>query len=94
MGKEESYEEKYARIKAQLDELDWPSIYQFKFIVPNNNDKINEVKSLFAKKADISSRVSKKGTYISLSIKELLGSSEMVLEKYKLAKNIDGLIAL
>ena len=37
-------QDRYNKIKEQLIEsTQWPSMYMFKFIVPNNKDKLNAV---------------------------------------------------
>jgi uncharacterized protein len=82
----------YANLKQKLDEqFAWPMLYMFKFIVPEANKE--KVISLF-KKHDVSSRNSKNGNYVSLTIQMFMMSSEDVIDVYKKASTIDGLIAL
>jgi uncharacterized protein len=82
----------YANLKQKLDEqFAWPMLYMFKFIVPEANKE--KVISLF-NKHDVSSRNSKNGNYVSLTIQMFMMSSEDVIEVYKKASTIDGLIAL
>lgn len=69
----------------------WPSLYVFKFIVPRGKE--DEVKKLFSHH-DISQRFSKEGNYASITIKMMMQSSDAVIEIYKQAATIDGLIAL
>ncbi len=71
--------------------MDWPSVYMFKFIVPI--EQITAVTGLF-EKSDVITKVSKKGTYISVTAKPLMYSSEKVIEKYKQALQIKDLVAL
>ena len=87
-------DETLARLKLQLELLDWPSEYLYKFIVPNDSDKVNAVKALFDADADIKSNVSKTGKYISISIKELEISADAIVEKYMQASSISGIISL
>jgi hypothetical protein len=82
----------YANLKEKLDnQFAWPMLYMFKFIVPEANKQ--KVISLF-NKHDVSSRNSKNGNYVSLTIQMFMMSSEDVIDVYKKASTIDGIIAL
>lgn len=81
----------YQGLREQLEKLEWPRIYPFKFIVPI--DKVNEVYALF-RKQDTTTRVSKKGNYISVTAKPFMYNSDKVIEMYQRASRIDGLMAL
>ncbi|MDO1445388.1 DUF493 family protein [Rhodocytophaga aerolata] len=82
----------YASLKQKLDEqFAWPMLYMFKFIVPEANK--DKVITLF-NKHDVSSRDSKNGNYVSLTIQMFMKSSEDVIDVYKKASTIEGLIAL
>jgi putative lipoic acid-binding regulatory protein len=69
----------------------WPTLYIFKFIVPK--DKAADVKKLFPLH-DVSERPSKNGNYTSLTVQMMMPSSESIIEVYKQAAGIEGLIAL
>ena len=89
-------EEKYEKLKAQLEEgFDWPLVYMFKFIVPADNSRVAQVEALFnSKEAQINTRTSRKGNFISITAKEMMMSPERVIEKYLEAEKIEGLISL
>jgi putative lipoic acid-binding regulatory protein len=70
----------------------WPSTYTFKFIVPCQN--IDLVLKLFEEKDDIKTRESRNGRYISVTAKSKVFSSEEVIEVYKSAAQINGVISL
>lgn len=82
-------------IPAFRDRLDrhysWPSLYIFKFIVPN--DKAEEVKKLFPRH-DSKERHSSQGNYTSVTIQMMMPSSEAVIEVYIKASVIEGIVAL
>ncbi len=78
-------------LKQQLDRLDWPAVYPFKFIVPI--EQVQAVMALFSK-SEVQTRVSRNGNYISLTARPLMYNSEKVIEKYREALQIEGLIAL
>ena len=69
----------------------WPSLYVFKFIVPQG--KQSEVRSLFPQH-ETSERLSKEGKYVSITVKMMMPSSEAVIGIYEKASAIEGLIAL
>jgi len=77
------------------DQFEWPSVYLFKFIVPADNKKIALVEDLFnSETAEVSMRTSKKGNFVSVTAKELMLSPEKVIERYKEAAKIEGIISL
>lgn len=84
----------FENLKVQLNALEWPSVYLFKFIVPNHNEKIAMVSALFDENAAISYHTSSKGSYVSVSVKEVMLSSDSVIEIYEKAIKIEGIISL
>lgn len=85
----------YTEFKKKLEEEhSFPSVYMFKFIVPADNQKIALVESLFTEEADISQKQSGKGNYFSLTAKQVVISSDEIVEIYKKSTTIEGLIAL
>jgi hypothetical protein len=82
------------KLKIQLELQEWPDVYMFKFIVPNESDKVAQVTSLFNESADLVMHPSRTGKYISVSAKELMLDVDSILEKYIKAAKIEGLISL
>lgn len=85
-------EKKLGNLKAMLDEtMEWPSSYTFKFIVP-----VDQHESLITLvgDADISLRPSKKGNYMSVTVKKHLHSSEDVITIYLRVSSVEGIISL
>lgn len=67
----------------------------FKFIVPSDNKKIAMVEALFnSKTAQIRSKQSAKGTYTSITVREVMTNVDSVMDRYREAAKIEGLIAL
>lgn len=88
-------QEGFDKLKQRLDEVhDWPSVYMFKFIMEPKDEIIERVEALFPEQAEIQRRYSKGGKYLSLSVKEVMVSSQEVLNRYKKASEIDGVIML
>lgn len=87
---------KYEALRKKLDELEsWPSLYMFKFIVPADNQKIAQVEALFnTKEAQVTTRSSNKGNFVSITAVEMMITPESVIERYQQAEGIEGLMSL
>ena len=78
-----------------LDERhQWPSLYPFKFIVPEAKGK--ELKAVFPEAHKIETRASSSGRYTSFTFHCSMGSGREVLDTYARvhALHIPGLISL
>jgi putative lipoic acid-binding regulatory protein len=85
----------FDKLRAQLDLMEWPNLYLYKFIIPNENEKLAQVTALFdGETAEISYHESGKGNYVSVSVKEVAVSVEQIIEKYQKASEIKGVISL
>lgn len=84
------------RLNSFRDKLDkfyaWPSLYTFKFIVPN--DKREELRQLFPLHTTSTEKTSEKGKYVSLTYQMMMPSSDSVIEVYKKVEGIEGIVAL
>lgn len=88
-------EEFLVSLQKKLDETtEWPSVYMFKFIIPADNRRIALVEALFSPETKISSKESSGGKYISITGKVVMLNALEVIEKYRKAAQIEGLIAL
>ena len=92
----EKSEEFYSRLKLQLEETtQWPADYLYKFIVPTDDSKIEQIEKIFDNTgAVIESKQSKKGKYTSLSVTVNLEGPDAVIEKYKQVGTVEGVISL
>ena len=81
----------YQRLRERLQQQEWPDVFMFKFIV--TPEKVEDVKSIFGP-AEIKTRESRNGNYVSVTGKEMIMDSETVIDRYKEAAKIEGLIAL
>ena len=86
----------YNRLRDQLEEsADWPSNYLFKFILPSDEDKKANVRSIFENHSvQITERNSSKNTYVSISIEGVFSSPDQIISKYKAVAQIEGVIQL
>ena len=90
-------EEFYNKLRAQLAETEtWPADYLYKFIVPSQAFKIKQIEDLFDNLgAVITTKVSGKGTYTSVSIILQMKNPDAVIQKYKeVAAQVEGVISL
>ena len=88
-------DEKLENIRSMLwAQQKWPGIYFFKFIVPNDKEKLDIVRGLFRLQDQITYRTSKDIRFIGLSCKQMMDNPDEVLAIYKRAKEIEGVIAL
>ncbi len=87
-------EETLQRLKAQLEQEEWPNVYFYKFIVENHPDHVASVKEIFEEEAIITINESKNGKYASISIKEVALHVDYILDKYRQASTIKGIISL
>ncbi len=89
-------EEFYARLRDELNNTSsWPSEYLYKFIVPTDAKKIEEIENAFDNMgAVIKTSQSKTAKYTSVSINVTMQSPENVIEKYVEVSSIEGIISL
>ena len=73
------------------DHYAWPALYMFKFIVPTGKE--NEVKELFPNHTP-TEKQSKQGNYTSVTVQVMIQSSEAVIDIYRKAALIEGIVAL
>ena len=84
----------FENLKAQLEALDFPHVYFFKFIVPNKNDNVAKVSALYSSQDHLQMKPSANGRFISISNKQVMLSADEIIEIYKKASEIEGIIAL
>lgn len=86
----------YTKLKNRLeDTTKFPSDYLFKFIVPSDENQVEEVESLFDNiGAVINTKKSKTGKYVSVSIVLNIENADSVIEYYLKAEKIKGIISL
>jgi hypothetical protein len=72
----------------------WPAVYMFKFIIADSNRDYAMLRSLFGDEARIFTRHSSGGKYISVTVKEMMLSPAEIVERYRKASVIEGIIAL
>ncbi|MFY7989621.1 MAG: DUF493 domain-containing protein [Fluviicola sp.] len=86
--------ESFARLREQLALQEWPNVYFFKFIVPNDPQSLAQATALFTETAEVSFHQSSTGKYISVSAKELMLDVDSIIEVYVRASTIKGVVSL
>ncbi len=87
--------DKYLKLKELLDEnKKWPMRYMFKFIVPNNNGKVDAVKELMPKHGKINFKHTNNLKYVSITSVASMKSAEAIISITQQAEDIEGVISL
>ncbi|MDG1913351.1 MAG: DUF493 family protein [Crocinitomix sp.] len=86
--------DEYDKLRELLENLDYPSVYLYKFIVMQDQNKVVDIKRCFSETAEFNTRPSKNGNYISVSIKEMMLTSEAIIDRYKSVAKIENVIKL
>ena len=82
-------------LRVKLEQMTFPSLYLFKFIVKSDLKKIAQIESLFhSERAEIRLQESSKGAFVSISVKEIMMSAEEIIDIYVKSSKIEGVIAL
>ena len=82
------------RLKELLDKENYPSVYLFKFIIKNDVDKMVDIKRCFDETAEFETHPSRNGNYLSVSIRQMMLSSEDILLRYERVSKIKNVIVL
>jgi putative lipoic acid-binding regulatory protein len=81
-------------LRKQLEVLEWPAIYFFKFICPSDDEVIAKIVGMFDTDSAINFQPSKNGKYTSISVKEVMMNAESIIDIYKAASEIKGVMTL
>jgi putative lipoic acid-binding regulatory protein len=85
----------FESLRERLEELTYPSVYMFKFIVKSELQKIAQIEALFdPEKAEIIRKESSKGAFISITVKEVMLGTDEIIAIYQKASKINGVITL
>lgn len=84
----------FDKLREQLELQEWPSVYFFKFIVPNTPHLLAQTSALFDETAEIQFHESSSGKFISVSVKEMMLDVDSIISIYEKAQIIPGIISL
>lgn len=81
-------------LRGKLEQEEWPAVYLFKFIMPNNHETISRLLNIFGTENKQQIQNSKNGNYVSITIHEMMMSANDVIEKYEQAALLKGVMSL
>ena len=86
----------YKRLKKKLKkDTAFPSKYLYKFIVPADKDKINQIEQIFDHTGPVINKLSSKtGKYISVSVLVTMKNADTIIAIYREAEKVEGIISL
>ncbi len=88
-------EEELDRFRQKLlESMTFPSVYMFKLIVPSEHRNIALAESLFESDADLHTKESGKGRYTSITVKQVVMNVDEIIDVYKKASTIQGIMFL
>ena len=88
-------EEELGRFREKLIEsMTFPSVYMFKFIIQSEHRSIALVENLFDAEAVINTKESGKGKYTSVTAKVVVVGVDEIIDIYRKALKIKGIIFL
>ncbi len=94
MSTQPSQSERIASLYNQLNKLAWPKKYMFKFIMANDQSKVNAVMEVLPTTGTIRFDNSKTGKYVSITCVATMPSAEAVMDVTTKAIAIPGVISL
>ena len=76
------------------DSMSFPGVYMFKFIITSEHRNIALVENLFDAEAEISTKESDKGKYTSVTARQVVMNVEEIINIYRKAARIKGIMFL
>jgi putative lipoic acid-binding regulatory protein len=86
--------DKYDKLREALREYNFPMVYPFKFIIKADQNKLIDIKRVFDETAEFEVKESKKGTYTSITIKQMMLNTDDIIVRYIQMEKIEGVISL
>jgi putative lipoic acid-binding regulatory protein len=77
-----------------VETTSFPSVYMFKFIIKSDNRNIARVENLFGSESNILTKESEKGKYTSVTARQVVINVDEIIDVYKKASKIEGIIFL
>ena len=88
-------DDKFKDLRKTLSETQsYPTVSMFKFIMDAEHRKIALIENLFSENAEIYTKDSDKGKYISITVKEVMMSTDEIIAIYTKASEIKGVMLL
>ena len=85
----------YRKLRKILAESDnWPQMYMFKFIVPNQHGKVDKVTALLPEDSDVSFKHTRSMRHVSVTCRAVMHSPDDIIKVTQEATAIEGVFAL
>jgi uncharacterized protein len=84
-------DKRFTGLREKLNNLEWPAFYMFKFIAPVTKEA--ELLQLFSKHT-VEKKFSSNGNYVSITSTYFMESANEIIEVYKRAAEIEGIVSL
>lgn len=84
----------FEKFRELLKDQNYPSVYLYKMIFKKDFEELVALKNCFEETAEFSTKESRNGKYISLSVKQMMLSTDDIIEKYKQIHQFEGVIVL
>lgn len=87
--------DKYKNLRYRLMETEtWPLKYMFKFIIPNEEGKVDQVKVLLPKDGEVTFKHTANLKHVSVTCVALMESADQIVEITEEVDKIEGVIVL
>ncbi len=86
---------KFKNLRYRLMETEtWPSKYMFKFIVPNSEGKVDQIKALLPDHGEISYKHTSNLKYVSVTCVAVMENADQIIDVTEKVDKIEGVIIL
>ncbi|MDX8337556.1 DUF493 family protein [Draconibacterium sp. IB214405] len=87
--------DKYKNLRYRLMETErWPLKYMFKFITPNEEGKVDQIKSILPEHGETTFRHTANLKHVSVTCVALMDSADQIVEITEKVDKIEGVIVL
>ena len=87
--------DKYKNLRYRLMESEkWPLKYMFKFIIPNEEGKVDQVKALLPTEGEVSFKHTENLKHVSVTCVALMESADQIIVITEKVDKIEGVIVL
>ena len=87
--------DKFKNLRYRLMENDkWPLKYMFKFIVPNNEGKVDQIKELLPEVGEISFKHTESLKHVSITCVASMNTADDIIDITEKVSEIDGVMVL
>lgn len=90
-----SFNEDITRFREKLNETtEWPSSYMFKFVVPNQDGKVDKVKDILSPYGIITFKNTKNLKFVSITCISQMPDADQIIDITVQITSIEGVMAL